>query len=304
MLSTTLSTPIFCAARAVRPTPMTPAAARPTRRAILRLRLPGWAGAGSSEGSRCGGLGRQAVGGPYPGPVGGPLERARRLGRLDRPLVDRGHPVGDAGPGVALGALPRRLSHRRQPLGLVVGALQLLGEALRIAGGDEHAVDAVGDDVAVAGDGGGDRRRAGGEGLGQDHAEALARERGRAEHVGLVQGAVQRLARDPTADVDPAHRLRVGEVAQHVLALGADHGEAAGHVLDQGAEGGEQDRQALALLRPADEEDAQLLARPASARSARRRRRPRWGSPRSGRRTSAARSRRPPRRRRSAPRGG
>ena len=61
-------------------------------------------------------------------------------------------------------------------------------------------------------------------------------------------------------DVDPAHRLRVGEVAQHVLALGADHGEAAGDVLDQGAERGQQDRQALALLRAADEEDSQLLA--------------------------------------------
>ena len=57
------------------------------------------------------------------------------------------------------------------------------------------------------------------------------------------------------------HRLGVGEVAEHVLALGADHGEAAGHVLDQGAESGQQDRQALALLRAADEEHAQLLAR-------------------------------------------
>ena len=55
-------------------------------------------------------------------------------------------------------------------------------------------------------------------------------------------------------DVDEAHRLGVGEVAQDLLALGADHGQPAGHVLGQGAEGAEQDRQALALLGAADEE--------------------------------------------------
>ena len=66
-------------------------------------------------------------------------------------------------------------------------ALQLLGEALRVAGRDEDAVDAVADDVRVAGDVGGDDRRARGEGLGQDHPEALARERRRAEHVGVAQ---------------------------------------------------------------------------------------------------------------------
>ena len=128
--------------------------------------------------------------------MGGALERARRLGHLDRPLVDRRHPVGDVRPGVALGAAPRRLTHRHQPLGLVVGALKLLGKPLRIPGRHQHAVDAVADHVAVAGDGGGDRRGPGGEGLGQDHAEALARERGRAEKVGLVKGALQSVSPD------------------------------------------------------------------------------------------------------------
>ena len=68
------------------------------------------------------------------------------------------------------------------------------------------------------------------------------------------------LAGDAAVDVDRAQQLGVGEVAQHVLALGPDHGQPAGHVLDQGAEGGQQDRQPLALLGPADEEDPQLLA--------------------------------------------
>ena len=102
--------------------------------------------------------------------------------------------------------------------------------------------------------------RAGGEGLGQDHAEALARQRGRAEHIGTVQLVPQLGARDTAAHLDPAQQLWVGEVAEDVLPLGADHGQAAGHVLDQGAEGGQQDRQPLALLGAADEEDPQLAA--------------------------------------------
>ena len=265
MLSTTLSTPIFCAASRVRPTPRTPATARPSRRATARPRLPAWAGAGSSEGSRSAGRLRPAVGGAQPGPVGEPLAGADRPRRLDRPLVDRGHLVGDPRPGVALGAAAGGLAHLPQALGLVVDPLQLLGQALRIAGRNQQAVDAVADDVAVAGDGGGDHRRAGGEGLGQDHAEALARERGGAEHVGPVQLGPEALAGDAAADVDEAQQLGVGDVAEDVLALGADHGQPAGDVLDQGAEGGEQDRQPLALLGAADEEDPQLARRAASA---------------------------------------
>ncbi len=164
------------------------------------------------------------------------------------------------GPGVALGAVASGLPHRPQPLRLMVGALQLLGEALRVGRRHQHPVDPVGDDVAVAGDRRGDDRGAGGEGLGQDHAEALAGERGGAEQVGLVQRLPQLRAGDAAGKVDEAQQLRVGQVAEHVLALGADHGQPAGHVLDQGTEGGEQDRQPLALLGAADESDAQLVA--------------------------------------------
>ncbi len=84
---------------------------------------------------------RAAVGGSDADPVGDALARAGRRGRLDRALVDTADAIGDAGPGVALGALPGSLAHRREALRLVVGALQLLGEALRIAGRDEDAVD-------------------------------------------------------------------------------------------------------------------------------------------------------------------
>ena len=142
-----------------------------------------------------------------------------------------------------------------------MGALQLLGQALRIPRRHQQAVHPVADDIAVAGDVGGNHRRAGGEGLGQHHAEALARERGRAEHVGAVQLSPEAVAGDATADVDRAQQLGVGEVTQHVLALGPDHRQPAGHVLDQGTKGSQQNRQALALLRAADEEDAQLARR-------------------------------------------
>ncbi len=189
------------------------------------------------------------------------LDRARWRWRLKRTLVDLGDAIGDSRPGIALGALPRRRAHRRQALGLVVDTLQFLGETLWVAGRDQHSVDAIGDDVAVAGDGGGNRRGTRGEGLGEDHAEALAGERGGAEQIGLAQRRPEALAGDTAAHVDPAHRLGIGQVAQHVLALGADHGEAAGHVLDQRFESGQQHRQALALLGAADEQHPQLATR-------------------------------------------
>ena len=269
MLSTTLSTPIFCAASSGQPD----AEAR-RRRRVRRGGRPGGRGcrpgpARVERGKALGGLASAAVGAAQSRPSARTVRPADRPRRLDRPLVDLRHLVGDARPGVALGAAAGGLAHRPQALGLVVDALQLLGQALRVGGRDQDAVDAVADDVAVAGDFGGDDRRAGGEGLGQHHAEALAGERGRAEHVGAVQLGPEALAGDAAADVDRAHQLGVGDVAEDVLAVGADHGEAAGNVLDQGAEGGQQDRQALALLGAADEEDPQLLA--ARRRRARRR---------------------------------
>ena len=55
------------------------------------------------------------------------------------------------------------------------------------AGRNEQPVDPVAHDVAVARDVRAHDRGAGGEGLCQDHAEALAAQRGGADEVGLVQ---------------------------------------------------------------------------------------------------------------------
>ena len=96
----------------------------------------------------------------------------------------------------------------------------------------------------------------GGERLGQDHAEALAGERGRAEHVGLAQSSPRAPRREtrPRASIMRID-LGVGEVARRPPRRSAPITVSrAGHVLDQRLEGGEQDRQALALLGAADEE--------------------------------------------------
>ncbi len=52
---------------------------------------------------------------------------------------------------------------------------------------------------------------------------------------------------------------RIGQVALHVLVVGADHGQARGHVLGQPLERLHEDRQALSLLRPADEQQPELV---------------------------------------------
>ena len=71
-LATTFWTPIRCAARAVRPTPRTPATPSPMRLAT-RWRATAWAGAGSSDGSRLGGRrGPPSIG-------ASPALRARRV---------------------------------------------------------------------------------------------------------------------------------------------------------------------------------------------------------------------------------
>ena len=85
------------------------------------------------RGKLLGRLAGAAVGRAQARPVGDTLAGADRARRRHRPLVDLGHLVGDAGPGVALGALAGGRAHRLQPLRLEVGPLQLLGQALRVA---------------------------------------------------------------------------------------------------------------------------------------------------------------------------
>ena len=110
--------------------------------------------------------------------------------RLDRALVDRSTPARDLRPGEVLGALARPatpICARRA--GSSHSERSASASSSGSPCGDEHAVAAVRDDVAVAGDVGCDHRRAGRERLGQHHAEALAAQRRRAQHVGAVQPA-------------------------------------------------------------------------------------------------------------------
>ncbi len=133
---------------------------------------------------------------------------------------------------------------------------QRLGERGRVAARHEHAVEAVAHDVSVAGDVGGDDRRAGGERLRQHHPEALAAERRRAQHVGALQHAALLVV------VDAAEHRDVAIVEQQrldLLAVGADDRQLDRDVLAQRLEGAQQHRQALALDGLADERDAQSL---------------------------------------------
>ena len=101
----------------------------------------------------------------------------------------------------------------------------------------------------------------GGHRLDQDHAEALAGERGRAEDVGLAERAPEHAVGDLAEDVDLLGDLGVGDPAVDLLGVGADDRQPGRDVLDQRLEGGEQDRQALALLGAADEEQAEMVGR-------------------------------------------
>jgi hypothetical protein len=73
------------------------------------------------------------------------------------------------------------------PLWLCPQVVQRCGERARVAGRDEHAVGAVADDLAIAGDVGRNHGRARRKRLGEDHPKALAAQRRRAQHVGPLQ---------------------------------------------------------------------------------------------------------------------
>ena len=105
-------------------------------------------------------------------------------GEHPRALVALAHFGGHVRPGKALGALARAGCHARSASRVQRQLAQRLRKRKRVAGGQQLAVDAVAHDIAIAGDVGGQHGRARGEGLGQHHAEALAVQRGRAQHVG------------------------------------------------------------------------------------------------------------------------
>ena len=154
---------------------------------------------------------------------------------------------------------------------------QHLGQRGRVAARDEHAVDPVGDDVAVAGDVRRDDRRARRERLRQHHAEALAAERRRAQHVGAARARARLSA---SRHLPSANDVAVVEHQRRDLVLADAHDvQRDGQVLAQRLERAQQHRQPLALDGLADEGDPQRLARPprGAARGAPPARRRRWG---------------------------
>ncbi len=297
--------PILLRARTASSTAPSDTAANAARRASETHGLRRGPERRLETGQALGGHVRLEIGGPRPDGHGSPRADRLRLRGGDRVGVGGQDLGGDPRPGEALDVGGGGARHLDPSPRLLVEVAQRLGQRLGVGGRNEHAVDPVAHDVAVAGDVGGDDRGAGGKRLGEHHAEALAAQRGRAQDVGALQ--LGRLA----LVVDLAQRAYaaiVDEQRGEFLARRADHGQLARDVLAQRLEGPQQQRQALALDRLADEHDPQTVVAlgpataPAGPRAPGRRDRrgPRWGSPGSDRRRTAGPSTRPPPRRRSA----
>ena len=188
------------------------------------------------------------------------LHSAGRLWRLDRTLVHRGHLLRHLGPGEVRGPRPRRGTHLPPAGGVDRQRTQRLGQCEGVARRHQQPVAAVGHHLAVAGDLGGDHRGAGRERLRQDHAEALAAQRGSTQHVGAVQAPPKLLVVHASERLDAVHAaLDLGQQGLDALGVGADHLEARRDVLAQAGERRQQHGQALALLLAADEHDPQIV---------------------------------------------
>jgi len=90
-------------------------------------------------------------------------------------------------------------------------------ESARAAGRDEHAVGAVANDLAIAGDVGRNHGRARRKRLGEDHPKALAAQRRRAQHVGPLQLPALGLV------IELAQRAHAARVA-HIRSSSSDEG--------------------------------------------------------------------------------
>ena len=179
----------------------------------------------------------------------------------------RRHPItsrGDVRPREALGALARGLAHPAAALRVDRQRRAAPRRAPRGRRRDEHAVDAVAHHVAVARDVGGDDRRARRERLGQHHAEALAAERRRAEHVRLAAAGATSRRRRPARDLHALRRRAAA--ARPPRRLGRPPSVAPDARAAQRLERAQQHGQALALLGAADEQRA--AARSSRARAA------------------------------------
>ena len=256
------SGPARCARSASRARNAAASPARPIpalRAAARRRSRPSRLDASRLGRRRSAGQLRPEIGRPGAEEHAGALAGGRRPRHGDGVGVGLQHLAGDGRPGVARRVRPRLDGHRGAALGRHGEVAQGLGQGRRVAAREEHAVDPVAHDVAIAGDVGGDDRRAGGERLGEHHAEALAAQRGRDQQVG---GGQRR------------GLLGVGDLAQHgdalraveherldLVAIGAHDDELDRDVVAQRLEGAQQHGKPLALDRLADEGQAQRRAR-------------------------------------------
>ena len=203
---------------------------------------------------------RQTVGGLQAGAQRQALLGGLRLvgrGELDRVLVGLHHLGGDVRPREALGALARGRAHALAAVAVGGERVQRLADRGGVAGLHEQAVLAVGDDVAVARDVRRHDRSARRERLGQHHAEALAAQRRRDEHVGVVHQPPLLLVADAADDVDAG---AVEQVRLDLLGRRAGDGQAGSDAGGaQRLEGAQRDGQALALLGAAEEQQPHVV---------------------------------------------
>src|ERR687892_705661 len=219
-------------------------AARTGRLGVLRLQRGQPRGPNASAGRR----------GAEPRTRDNPGGAALRLRPLQGLLVDLGDLARHLRPGEALGALAGGAGHALAPAPVERKVAQRLAELDSITGRHEQAVQAVAHHVAIARDVRGDHRRARRERLRQDHAEALATERGGAEHVGLAKEAPLLLLGHTAGDL---HALRVEQERGDLLVGCAGDGQLRLHAGElQRLEGAQEHGQALAALGAADEQDA------------------------------------------------
>ena len=129
---------------------------------------------------------RQQVGGRQPVAHGDARQAASRRAcgaARERLLVAVEDFARHVRPREALGALARCASHARAARRLEREPAQRLGERERVAGGQQLTLHPVAQHLAVARDVRGEHRLAGRKRLRQHHPEALAMQRGRAQHV-------------------------------------------------------------------------------------------------------------------------
>ena len=193
----------------------------------------------------------------------------RARGGVDRLLIGVEYFPRDVRPCKPLRTLPGGARHLRTHALVEDQPAQRLGKRQRVPGRREQAIGPVAHDVAITGDVGGHDGGGGGEGLCQNHPEALAAERRRADDMRTSELRALALLGDLP---ERAHAAIVEHHVGDLLGGGADERERRRRdVLAQRLERRQQDGEALALDGLPDEQDprARRPARQAAPRPAR-----------------------------------